>query len=82
MAMAANGPYLEAFHQDIQNQRYKLIVSDPLVVQYQGRSHSFGEENDAWVRYVSEPVLCYYEPLITLKDVEVQLLTPRQTPCE
>ena len=82
MAMAANGPYLEAFHQDIQNQRYELIVSDPLVVQYQGRSHSFGEENDAWVRYVSEPVLCYYEPLITLKDVEVQLLTPRQTPCE
>jgi hypothetical protein len=81
MAMSGNRDYLDAFQAAISNQRYELIVSEPLVIQYQGRSHSFGEENDAWVKYVSEPVLCYYQPLVSLDSVGVVLYTPRSTPC-
>jgi hypothetical protein len=73
---------MEAFHTDIGKQRFAMIVSEPLVIQYQGRSHSFGEENDAWVTRVSVPVLCYYEPFIKLDSVGLVLYTPRLNPCK
>jgi hypothetical protein len=82
MAMSDNRAYLDAFYKDISSQRYSMIVSEPLVIQYQGRTHSFGEENDAWVQRVSEPVLCYYQPAITLDSVGVVLYTPRPDPCK
>jgi hypothetical protein len=77
MAMSANPKYLGQFREDLAAERFGLIVSHPLRVVYQGRDHQFGEENDAWVRHVSEVVLCYYEPVETFKDVGVQLLMPR-----
>ncbi len=82
MAMSDNAAYMDAFHTDISNQRFAMIVSEPLVIQYQGRTHGFGEENDAWVARVSEPVLCYYEPAIKLDSVGVILYTPRLNPCK
>ncbi len=82
MAMANNRAYLDEFDADVSSQRYAMIVSDPLTTNLQGPHHSFGEENDAWVKNVSEPVLCYYEPAITLDSVGVVLYTPRQTPCK
>jgi hypothetical protein len=80
MAMAGNPYYLGKFHDDIKNQRYEMIVSEPLFTQLKGRSESFGEENDAWVNQVSIPVLCYYTPERTLRDVHIQLLVPRPNP--
>jgi hypothetical protein len=82
MAMSNNTSYMDAFHADISRQRFAMIVSEPLIIQYQGRSHSFGEENDAWVERVSEPVLCYYQPAIKLEQVGLVLYTPRTTPCK
>jgi hypothetical protein len=76
MAMANHGPYLEAFKEDLRSHRFALIVSETLYLQYQGRSKQFGEENDAWVRGVSEPMLCYYEPLLTLEGYHITLYTP------
>src|SRR4030042_3475832 len=81
MAMSDNTAYLDAFHTDVSHQRFAMIVSDPLVIQYQGREHSFGEENDAWVERVSDPVLCYYEPTISVEAAGVILYTPRLNPC-
>jgi hypothetical protein len=78
MAMSGTQPYLDDFHAALQEQRFDLIVSDPLSVQYQGRTRAFGEENDAWVNQVSLPVLCYYEPVWTLDRAAVQLLIPRE----
>jgi hypothetical protein len=81
MAMSDNTTYMDAFHADISYQRFAMIVSEPLVIQYQGKNHGFGEENDAWVRRVSEPVLCYYEPSIKLDSVGLVLYIPRLNPC-
>jgi hypothetical protein len=81
MAMAGNQAYLAAFHTDLQNHRYDLIIAEPLSVQYQGRLRSFGEENDAWVAQVSEPVLCYYRPLATLETAGVVLYVPNGNAC-
>ncbi len=82
MAMARNQAYLEQFQSDLEAQRYKLIVSGPLSTALQGPAHSFGEENDAWVRKVARPILCYYEPILKLKDPALMLLAPRETPCK
>jgi hypothetical protein len=81
MAMSDNSSYLEAFHNDLSHQRFAMIVSEPLTTQYQGRNHSFGEENDAWVERVSVPVLCYYEPTQKVEAAGVVLYTPRADPC-
>jgi hypothetical protein len=77
MAMANNSAYLENFYASLREQRFALIVSEPLKVVYQDRSRSFGEENNAWVKRVAEPILCYYEPILTLKQVRTELLIPR-----
>jgi hypothetical protein len=82
MAMSNNSSYLDAFYNDLHNQRFSLIISEPLNTQYQGKSHSFGEENDAWVKRVSEPILCYYEPNQKVDEAGVILYTPRANPCK
>ncbi len=82
MAMAENPEYLGKFHADIQNQRFSLIVSEPLNTKLKGRAKAFGEENDAWVKNVAEPILCYYEPFRTFRELRLQLLKPRSKPGE
>ena len=82
MAMSANPDYLGQFHADLASQRFGYIVSEPLNPDLQGRSRPFGEENDAWVEQVSIPILCYYEPTVSLDGYNIQILTPRPNPCE
>ena len=42
--------------------------------------YEFGEENNAWVEWVSIPVRCYYQEVETYKDVNVMLLIPKPVP--
>jgi hypothetical protein len=79
-AIRGNANYFEDFHEDIENQRFKLIISEPLHVVYRGNDYHFGAENDAWVKWVSEPVLCYYKPIGNLKEVRTEMLIPRSNP--
>lgn len=76
-AMAGNAAYFQGFHNDLVNKRFALIVSEPLFRSYDDEFDPFGEENNAWVKWVSEPVLCFYTPEKTYKEVRVQLLVPR-----
>ncbi len=77
-AMAEDAVYFDAFYKDLAAHRFPLIVSEPLQVRYQGESYQFGNENDAWVKWVSIPLLCYYEPFETQSKIGVQLLKPKQ----
>jgi hypothetical protein len=77
-AMSEDTQYFQSFYHDLASQRFSLIVSNPLHMRIQTDTDDFGEENNAWVKWVSSPVLCYYEPLVTLKKVTVQLLVPRE----
>ena len=77
-AMSADTQYFSAFYKDLAAHRFSLIITNPLHENIQTDLNQFGEENNAWVKWVSAPVLCYYEPLNTLKKVTVQLLVPRQ----
>lgn len=68
-----------AFYRDLENHRFALIISDPLRLPIKDSDYSFGEENNAWVKWVAAPILCYYEPDVTLDKFKIQLLVPRQT---
>jgi hypothetical protein len=79
-AMAGNASYFEDFYRDLANQRFALIVNEPVNVRLQDRTNAFSEENNAWVKWVSQPLLCYYEPIMEFKRVRVVLMAPRQSP--
>ncbi len=81
-ALSANAKYFAPFYADLAAQRFSLIVSQPLHENVQDSADSFGEENNAWVKWVSTPILCYYEEKITVKEVGVQLLVPTTTPID
>ena len=80
MVMGGNQSYLNEFHQRIANQEFTLIISEPLSIKYKGRSEQFGEENDVYVRWVTIPVLCYYESVKTISNLPIQFLIPRAEP--
>jgi hypothetical protein len=77
-AMSADEAYFKTFYTDLASQRFSLIITNPLHERIQTEEDSFGEENNAWVEWVSTPVLCFYEPLDTLRKVRVQLLIPKE----
>ncbi len=79
-ALSNDQAYFDLFYQDLQSRRFALIVAEPLNIEYQSDENNFGEENNAYVKWVSEPLLCYYEVLKTLQEVGVELLVPRSSP--
>ena len=79
-AMAANEPYFSGFYEDLTNHRFALIINEPANIIIRGSEYSFGEENDAYVKWVTKPLLCAYEPIYTSIETSLQLLVPRTTP--
>lgn len=80
MAMAEDQGYLNNFYRDLSNKRFSMIVTDPIFIPEKGSEFVFGDENDAWVKWVAKPLLCYYAPTELFKEVGIQLLLPREEP--
>jgi len=76
-AMASDAKYFSAFYDDISKQEFALIVNEPSNIIDRGSDYSFGEENDAYVRWVTAPLLCFYEPIYTSQATGLELLVPR-----
>lgn len=79
-ALSANDLYFSDFYRDLASHEFGLIINEPIGIKYIGSDVRYGEENDTYVKWVSEPLLCYYEPLITYREVGVELLIPRTSP--
>ena len=77
-ALSDNQALFEKFYKDLAQQRFSLIISEPLRARTREGEHHFRDENNAWVKWVSAPILCYYKPLVTFREVKVQLLEPRR----
>jgi hypothetical protein len=79
MSIANNRLYLDRFQQDLQNQRFVLIVADR---QHKDivdpEEYGFAEENNAWVENVSQPLLKYYKQALFFDTQGIQLLVPRK----
>lgn len=78
VAMADDPDYLRRFSDELKSQRFDLIVSEPISLNQKPDRDKFAAENNAWVKNVSRPLLCYYKPIKTLRNVQVQLLAPRK----
>jgi hypothetical protein len=77
MVMSKNPNYLNAFYHDLENQRYAAIISDQTLEYDKDRREAWSEEHNIWVQLVSRPMLCYYQPRLTLRVVHLQILFPR-----
>jgi hypothetical protein len=78
MAMGDNDQYLDQFRSDIQNQRFALIVVDPLRFFKMTSRRSFAEENNAWVTRVVKHVLCNYRVEAIFPEDDLALYVPQQ----
>jgi hypothetical protein len=78
MAMSNNTVYLDRFKKDMENQRFDLIVVDPLTYNVISRNRSFSEENNVWVRRVMKSILCNYREDITFPADGISLYVPQQ----
>jgi hypothetical protein len=77
-AMAENHDYFYQYYTDLASKRFSLIISDPLRRPTKDSEAAFGEENNYWVDWVVKPTLCYYVPIETFTEVQIQLLVPRE----
>lgn len=77
MTMSKNPDYLGAFYEDLLSQRYTAIVSDKTLAHFKDRDEAWPEEHNVWVKYVSRPMLCYYQPRLTLRKVGLEILFPK-----
>ena len=77
MAMADNEIYLGHFRRDIENQRFALIVVDPLRFLRFFDRRSFAEENNAWVTRVAKFILCNYREAAIFPEDDIALYVPQ-----
>ena len=81
-ALGGDEVYFSNFYQDLAESRFSLIINEPLQTYlYQEEERNFASENNAWVRFVAEPMLCFYQVQKTYQEVGVELLIPRETAC-
>ncbi len=81
MAISRNEAYLHQFYTDLADHRFAIIFSDPLFRRIKSvEVDALAEENNAWVQYIIEPILCEYYIESTFSDAGVQVLKPRSQP--
>jgi hypothetical protein len=80
-ALAGNAAYFAQFTQDLAAGRFSLIVGEREAVLYKdANEETIGDaliaENNAWVKWVTTPLLQYYESVADYRDVAVELFMP------
>lgn len=78
MAISGNQPYLDKFYADLKSHRFTAIVATRQNLDV--NSGDFAEESALWNKLVAYPLLCEYEPTLTLESSNIQVLVPRIVP--
>jgi len=78
IAMSDNQPYLKKFRQDMEDQRFALILVDPLNYNVLSKSRSFSEENNVWVLRIMKSILCNYREEANFPADEIALYVPQE----
>jgi len=78
IAMSNKLPYLERFRKDMENQRFALIIVDPLNYNVLSRNRSFSEENNVWVTRIMKSILCNYREEAIFPADEIALYVPQE----
>lgn len=77
-ALAGDRDYFAPFYQDLADQRFGLIITDPQRIRYSNEDDDWGAENDAWVHWVTEPLYCFYEEKYSKDKTAVWFLVPKE----
>lgn len=80
IAMANNTQALKEFRQDMESQRFALIVVDPLNYNILSRRRAFSEENNVWVTRIVKPILCNYRAEVSFPADDIALYVPQDGP--
>lgn len=79
-ALSANRAFFDEFASDLAVHKYALIVGELEDTVFRGRNPQFGDslivENNAWKRWVSIPLLRYYQSVHDFQDVGVETFMP------
>ncbi len=78
MAISGNQAYLNRFDQDLRDHRFAAIVATRQNLD--AHSGDFAEESALWNERVAYPLLCEYQPELTLRSSNIQVLVPRAVP--
>ena len=78
IAMANDLPHIETFRADMEEQRFALIVVDPLNYNVLSRGRSFAEENNVWVTRIMKHILCNYREEAAFPEDEIALYVPQE----
>jgi hypothetical protein len=78
LAMSNNLEYLGKFRGDMENQRFAIIVVDPLNYNILTKNRSFAEENNVWVTRVMKHILCNYREEGVFPEDEIALYVPQE----
>jgi len=78
IAMANDLPHIQIFREDMEDQRFALIVVDPLNYNILSRQRSFAEENNVWVTRIMKHILCNYREEIAFPADEIALYVPQE----
>jgi hypothetical protein len=78
MAMSNNEEFLDRFKQEMESQRFDLIVVDPLTFKILARRRAFSDENNVWVRGIMRPILCNYRLEESFPEDEIALYVPQE----
>ena len=78
IAMANDVQHIQQFREDMEDQRFALIIVDPLTYNTLSRQRSFAEENNVWVTRIMKHILCNYREEVTFPADEIALYVPQE----
>jgi hypothetical protein len=80
IAMANNTQALGEFREDMESQRFALIVVDPLNYNVISRRRGFSDENNVWVTRIVRYILCNYREEASFSEDDIALYVPQEGP--
>jgi hypothetical protein len=78
IAMANDTQHIQQFREEMEDQRFALIVVDPLNYNILSRQRSFAEENNVWVTRIMKHILCNYHEETAFPADEIALYVPQE----
>jgi len=78
IAMANDTAHIQTFRKDMEDQRFALIVVDPLNYNVLSKNRSFAEENNVWVTRIMRHILCNYREEAVFPADEIALYVPQE----
>jgi hypothetical protein len=78
IAMANDIQHIRQFREVMEDQRFALIIVDPLTYNILSRQRSFAEENNVWVTRIMKQILCNYREEAVFPEDEIALYVPQE----